>query len=102
MKLFEASLPILAAGWSDLYEKAENGVDLRFRNDTEFYAKYRDQIERVGNCQNSVPVMDDSGNSVTIPPVLWPTQGANPNVVDYEKKGIRQHRFMSDFFPRFR
>lgn len=87
MKLFQASLPILASAWSDLYERAENG-DLVFRNDTEFFAKYRENIERVGNCQNSVPVQDESGNMVTVPPVLWPTQGASPNVVDYEKTWI--------------
>lgn len=88
MKLFEASLPILATAWSDLYEIGDNGVDLVFRNDTNFFAKYRENIEKVGNCQNSVPVQDSSGNMVTVPPLLWPTQGASPNVVDYEKARI--------------
>jgi hypothetical protein len=33
-------------------------------------------------------VQDSSGNMVTVPPLLWPTQGASPNVVDYEKARI--------------
>jgi len=95
MKLFGASLPVLATAWSDLYERGDNGLDLVFRNDTSFFAKYRENIEKVGNCQNSVPVQDSSGNMVTVPPVLWPTQGVSPNVVDYEKTGYNISKFSS-------